>query len=188
MFKRVLQIFAAFVAILVLLLLAGFLLPGEWAAEESIVINAESPAVHEVVADLTKWKEWTTWNAENYPTLKYEYGDITTGTGAVQMWSDEQMGAGRLEITQSNPATGIEYDLHFGTESDVAKGTIQYQPARGGTKVHWSATGPLGSNPLSRWFGLMLSGMIASDFQQGLEKLKEKVESAGSQKMPDENP
>ena len=52
------------------------------------------------------------------------------------------------------------------------------QPAEGGVKVVGVDAGDLGMNPLSRWFGLFLDGIIGPDFEKGLAKMKRIVEAA----------
>ena len=52
------------------------------------------------------------------------------------------------------------------------------EPAEGGVKVVWVDAGDLGMNPMSRWFGLFLDGMIGPDFEKGLAKMKRLGEAA----------
>ena len=40
--------------------------------------------------------------------------------------------------------------------------------------------GDLGSNPINRYFGLIMDRMMGPDFEEGLNTLKGKVEAAGN--------
>lgn len=172
--------------LVVLLLVVGMLLPGRYRVERSTVIEASPEAIHAVVADLRTWKDWTVWTRETYSSLQYEYEGAESGVGAIETWEADE-GNGRLEITESDPATGIAYEMLWGSASPdklegdngtfpPLDGTIRYTPVDGGTRVTWVAEGSLGANPIARWFGLMFDSLIGPDYEKGLEGLKEAVE------------
>ena len=54
------------------------------------------------------------------------------------------MGDGSVTITKSEPEKGIEYNLAFGKEEPI-KGTINFEPVEGGTKVIWIFDGDIGT-------------------------------------------
>jgi len=55
--------------------------------------------------------------------------------------------------------------------------TYTITPEGQGTKVVWGFDTDLGSNPVSRYFGLMFDKMVGGDFERGLAGLKKYVES-----------
>lgn len=161
--------------LVVTLLVVGMLLPGTYRVERSVVVDAAGEVVHAEVADLRTWPEWTAWNAANYPSLKYEYSGTESGIGAVQSWIADE-GNGRLEITESNPSTGIVYEMRFGDHPPM-QGRLNVSAGDAGTTVTWIAEGDLGPNPIARWFGLLMDSMMGPDFERGLDGLKQRLES-----------
>ena len=53
-----------------------------------------------------------------------------------------------------------------------ANGTLKLEPEGAGTKVTWSFAGEAGRNPMMRYMGLMMDGMVGQDFEVGLANLK----------------
>jgi carbon monoxide dehydrogenase subunit G len=45
-----------------------------------------------------------------------------------------------------------------------------------GTRVTWTVEMDMGNNPVGRWMGLMMDGMVGKDFDAGLANLKAKAE------------
>ncbi|MGO4774642.1 SRPBCC family protein [Lysobacter sp. 2RAB21] len=46
-----------------------------------------------------------------------------------------------------------------------------------GTRVTWTLESEHGNNLVSRWFGLLLDSMVGKDYEKGLAKLKQVLES-----------
>ncbi len=159
------------------LVLIGFLLPSTYAVERSVTIKAQPQAIHAYVGDLRKWPDWTAWNLTKFPDMKYSYEGDPTAVGGAQVWSGESSGNGRLSITSTDAATGLDFLLDFEQGKYVSTGTIDYTPVGAETVVTWRNTGDLGMNPLSRWMGLAFDSMMGPDFEQGLDKLKTSVEA-----------
>ena len=156
----------------VLLLVVCFFISTTYMVERSIVIQAKPAAIHPYINSLQRWPEWSAWNKETYATMVYSYDGPAEGVGAVSRWKEES-GDGKMVITQSDPATGIHYDLEFDNGSMKSKGSITLEPVDGGTKVVWKNGGDA-----SLLFKPMLDGMIGPDFEKGLQKMKTMIETA----------
>lgn len=168
----------AVVGLLVVALLISFLLPSSFVVTRSVVIDAPPAAIHPYVHNLSQWPEWTAWNTEAYPELKYSYEGPEAGKGAIQEWTEPNMGGGRLEITDSSEQEGIDFKLQFEQSPEPLIGSITYESSeQGGTRVTWISRGDLGPNPVARYFGLMMDSMIGADYEAGLRKLKILVEA-----------
>ncbi len=168
----------AIVGLLAVALLIGFLLPSAFVVSRSVVIDAPPADIHQYVNTLNQWPEWTAWNTQTYPELKYSYEGPESGVGAVQTWTDPGMGGGRLEITSSREDEGITFVLYFEQSPEPLVGSIAYAPVgNGSTRVTWTGNGDVGSNPIGRYFGLMMDSMIGADYEAGLRKLKILVEA-----------
>jgi len=174
----VLGVVMAIVGLLAVALLIGFLLPSSFVVSRSVVIEAPPSQIHPYVSTLHQWPGWTAWNTEKYPELKYSFEGPESGVGAVQTWTDPEMGGGRLEITDSSVEQGIEFTLNFEQSPEPLIGSIAYAPTGSGdTKVTWTGRGDVGSNPIGRYFGLMMDSMIGADYEVGLRNLKILVEA-----------
>jgi hypothetical protein len=165
---------AVIIGIVVVVLVVGVFLPTEYSVTRSVEINADPEAVHLLVGDLKRWDDWTPWKEED-PTIEVEYGEKTTGVGASQTWAGES-GDGSLTFTQCAPDTGIGYDMAFDQGELKSKGSILYRKNNASTTVTWSMNGDMSMPVIGGYFSLMMDNMVGPMFEQGLEKLKEKVE------------
>lgn len=164
------------IAVLVLFLTIGFLLPREYSVERSIVIAAPPAAIHEVVGNLEEWPHWQPWQDMD-ETIQTTLGERTTGAGASQTWTGKD-GTGSLEFTSSDPATGIAYEMTMNDGEYASTGSVRYEPAEAGTRVTWSMEGAVGAgNPVHRYFVVLMDAMVGPPFEEGLRRLKSRVES-----------
>ena len=173
-------ILSGLAAILLLLVVVGFVLPTEYEIEESVAIQATPAQVHAHLEDLEKWPAWAPW-VEADPTIVTTYGTTTVGVGASQTWTSES-GDGELELTQCDPATGIAYDMAFisGDTRAPAAAAMSYSASGDTTTVTWTMSGDMGEFMPPVVAGLMtpiMKSSIGSMFAQGLDKLKLVVES-----------
>ncbi|MFN0059802.1 MAG: SRPBCC family protein [Planctomycetota bacterium] len=164
------------VAVVLLLLVVSLFLPSAYFVERSIVVQAEPAQVFPYLNNLQEWNKWTPWTQEKYPEMKRTYSGPAEGVGAKSAWTGPDSGTGSLEIKQSDPATGIVYELAFEGFS-TSEGRLAMAKADGGLKVTMSTKGDLGSNPINKFFGLMIDSMMGAEFEGGLAKLKQLVEA-----------
>ena len=55
---------------------------------------------------------------------------------------------------------------------------MRLRPEGSGTRVTWTNEGDMGTNPVNRYFGLMMDSMVGPDFEAGLKNLKALAERA----------
>lgn len=156
--------------LLVLLTLVGFFLPSTWHAEESVEIAADAANILPLVDTPKRWLEWAPWTPERYPEMKNTFPEPASGPGARWEWTGEGSGTGSLEITRSDPETGIEFLLRF-EEFPPSTGGIDFESSEVGTRVSWWIQGDVGKNPFARYFTLLMEPMMRKDLVAGLEKL-----------------
>lgn len=166
------------VGLLCLTLVIGFCLPRQFRVERTIVIQAPPEQIHPLVNRFEEWPTWTAWNKERYPDMQVSLSGPKEGVGSRYHWTGTESGTGDIEITTSEPTRGIEYALSFENGEMLSTGAIAYSPEGSNTKVAWHAAGDLGWNPISRYFGLLMDGMMGPDLEKGLAQLKARVESA----------
>lgn len=164
----------------------GMLLPGEYKTERSIVINAKASTIYSTVSDIKTWPEWTYWNEEHVPGLEITYGETTVGKGASQSWTDAEKKTGQLTFVNAKENEFVGTEMIY-DEFPPMLGEITIEPnEEGGQTVIWTATGSLGSDPMSGWFGLFMPSLIGRDYDYGLTRLKEICEKQDAPETSDE--
>jgi hypothetical protein len=170
--KIVIKVFGVLVGVWVILVLVGFILPGHYRVERSVVINARQERIFPLVGDLRAWRQWGVWFARD-PAMQIEYSPATTEVGAWSHWRSKNQGDGRMTITAVHPSDAFEYRMEFEDVGMVSRGTMALAPAPGGaTRVTMAMDGDLGHNPLYRWFGVFMNKLVGPDFESGLANLK----------------
>jgi hypothetical protein len=160
------------------LILAGvaLALPGHVVVARSVVIGAPEYIVFPYLNDLRRFGGWSPW-ASRDPQLTVSYSGPDQGKGAKVEWSSTKasVGNGSMEVTESNPSRHIDLAVVF----NGLDGTSYYDiaPSGSGSKVTWGFGYDSGASPLKRWKGLMLDRYLGAEFRDGLQKLKDKVES-----------
>lgn len=165
-------------AFLVVLVLAGFLFPREVTLERSVYIAKPPQAVFPYVNDFRNFNSWSPWYQLD-PATEYEYSEPSAGLGATMSWTSENanVGSGRQTITASEPYSLVRTDLDFGGQG-TAVAEFRLQPQGSGTNITWWFTSDMGTGPIARWMGLLVKNMVGKSYQQGLDKLKNMVESS----------
>jgi len=160
----------------VVFVLVGLALPGKYSVSRSTVVKASTGAVFEPISDLTTWPEWTAWNKAKYPDMKTTFSGRPAQVGATYNWEGSTSGKGKLVLTGIDPEKGIDYDLDFDDGQFLCTGSITFVPEDDQVRVTWTMGGSLGWNPVNRYFGLLMDGMMGPDFESGLKQLKARAE------------
>ena len=165
-------------AALLLLVAAAYLLPRQVHVDRSITVNAPRALVFEQIDGYATFNKWSPWFALD-PNAKYTFEGPATGVGAKMSWVGDPsaLGSGSQVITASQAGERVASDVDFG-QGGVAKQVISLAADGEGTKVTWGIDIDLGMNPVSRYFGLAMDGMVGKDFEKGLANLKKVVEAA----------
>ncbi len=176
--KKTLQIISAVILIIVLF---GFLLDDSYYVEEKITINTSREIIHPLVNDLKQWPKWEPWTDMD-DTIVTTLGPITEGVGASQKWTSKD-GPGALTFTSSSLEKGIAYDLYFGGEdaSEKTLTTMSYSlespdnPDQ--VTVTWTMKGVIGVPVLGPYIRMMVESQTPAMFRNGLKKLKTAAEA-----------
>ncbi len=174
--KRIVLVLIGLVA---LLAVAGLFLPSRYRVERSVTVRATPNAVYPQISNFRNWLEWTAWNQTKYPDMRVKFDGPESGVGSGYTWEGKSTGQGAIKLTRAEPDKGISYDLDFEHGKYKSSGAIILEAGGESTKVTWSNEGDLGSNPINRYFGLMMDRMMGPDFEEGLNNLKRAVEGAG---------
>lgn len=176
---KYLKIAAGVVLALILLFVAGgMLLPADTHVERSIVIKAEPAKVYSLVNDYREFNKWSPWAAYDPEGTSYEYTGPDTGVGARMSWASEHpnVGVGAQEIVESNPDKMVKSKLMFDGFDAPSYASFILEPTDGGTRVTWTFDSEMDSL-LGRYLGLMMDGWVGADYERGLASLKELAES-----------
>lgn len=175
------KILVGFVLLLVVAVAIGFALSDEVTVTRASVVAAEPEAIHEVLASLRTWPEWSVWNRETDPTLRFEFEGAERGVGATWKWKGDVFEEGQLEILESDPARGVSYRVTMASGLSF-EGGLRFTEAEAGTRVTWTDKAALGMGPLGGWMALLLGGAVDEEVgrgqEQGLAGLKARLERA----------
>lgn len=169
------KILLGLLGIIVLLIIVGFFLPSKIEITRSITMHASPQAAFEQINNLDNWSKWSYWHTLD-PGMKITFSENHAGTGAWYSWQSEEMGNGKLTITESEPASMIKADLDF-MEQGTAKSWYTFEPKNDSTKVTMGFSTEFGMNPLMRWMGVtMFEREMNKAFDYNLQKIKELAE------------
>jgi len=141
----------------------------------SATVNAPIETVFAQVNNLENWNAWSPWKAMD-PDMKVQYGPTRVGRGAWYSWNGEEVGEGKLTITDSVANESIETSIDLG-EMGTGSGSWSFAPNSDAVDVTWGFTSH-GRHLLDKVFHLFLDGLLGPQLEGGLAALKDAAESA----------
>lgn len=176
----------AILGVVVAAIVVAFILPRHVIVARSVEIAAPPSAVFPLVGDLRRFNEWSPW-ADIDPETVYTFTGPIDGVGQTLNWEsdDKRVGSGSMSITAIEPDRGVDTEVFF-AEEGTALASMILEPAGTGTKVTWSLDTDLGFNPIARYFGMMMDGMVGPDYEKGLARLKAVAEAPPPPAVADE--
>ena len=183
MIKKILLGIVIIVVVLVAVIaILAALQPTHYRIERSATINAPASVVFAQVNDFHKWEAWSPW-AKIDPTMKQAYEGTQSGTGAIYTWAgNNQVGEGRMTITESHPSDLIKIKLEFIKPWSATNATdFAFKPQGNQTAVTWTMDGD--NNFMGKAFGLFMNmdKMVGGDFEKGLAQMKSVAETVAKQ-------
>jgi Polyketide cyclase / dehydrase and lipid transport len=169
------RIAIASVAVLLLVLGIGYLLPGAWQVERTVVIRAPAAAIFPHLNSLKQWHDWTVWTRQQ-PDLQIEYSGPDAGVGATSRWRTQDERA-VMKIMQSQRNSLVAYSVLFNAGASRTDGNLTLVSEADGTRVVWRAAGDIGRGPVSGYLALLEGRRHGNDFDDSLELLKHKIET-----------
>lgn len=163
--------------IVVIYLVLCFVGPKDFNVSRSIVIKAEKASIFDQVAELKNWNNWSPWHKMD-PEMDITWGESTRGKGASYSWKGEKAGEGSLETVEFTEGSYIKNKLNFG-----AMGTSHtewnFGAATEGVEVTWSMSGKHNFFLRGMMNFMDFDEMLGKDFDEGLQNLKDHLESDG---------
>lgn len=162
--------------LVLVLAIVSLFLPSKVTVTRTATIKAPITAVFDQVNVLQNWEKWSPWHRID-PKMLLSYEGPDAGVGARYNWFSDHpnVGNGSLTITDSKVNERIDTKMQFEGQDD-GFGYYLFEETPEGTKITWSMEADMGYNPVGRYFGLMLDGMIGPDFEKGLENMRAVLE------------
>ena len=176
------KILIALAVIIVVLVIIVALQPSEFRVARSTSIAAPASAVFAQVNDFHKWQAWNPWGKID-PAMKQSYEGARAGTGAIYTWSgNNEVGEGRMTITESRPNELIRVKLEF-FKPFAATNTADFtfKPEGNQTLVTWSMFGEKNFTAKAVHLVMNMDKMIGGQFEKGLADMKSVVEATPKQ-------
>ncbi len=152
--------------------------PSEFRVERSTTIAAPASVVFAQVNDFHNWDAWSPW-AKLDPNCKYSFEGPPAGTGAILAWAgNNEVGEGRMTITESQPPELIRIKLDFVKPfENSANVQFTFKPQGDQTVVTWTMSGPNTFVGKAMHLVMNMDKMIGGDFEKGLAQLKTVAEN-----------
>ena len=176
MFKKI----AIVIAVLIVALLAfAATKPDTFSTERSATINAPPQVVHALIDDFHQWGLWSPWEKLD-PAMKRTFSGPTSGVGATYEWEgNSDVGQGRMEITESTPASKVAIKLDFISPMEANNVTeFELTPQGDATQVRWTMHGPNAFMSKLMQVFVSMDALIGKDFEAGLRDMKAAAEKA----------
>jgi uncharacterized protein YndB with AHSA1/START domain len=166
------------ILLVVILLVAAVLIfaatrPDTFRVQRSASIKAPPEKIFPLISEFDRWGAWSPYEKRD-PAMKRTRSGPASGKGAVYGWEgNSQVGAGRMEITDTAPPSRVVIQLDF-LKPFEAHNTAEFtlEPKGDATNVTWAMYGP--ANYVSKLMGVFMNmdSMIGKDFETGLANLK----------------
>lgn len=172
----------AYIAAVIVVVVAGILVyaatrPDMFRVQRTATIKAPPEKIFALINDLRSWSQWSPYEKKD-PAMKRTFSGAASGKGAVYEWDgDNNVGKGRMEITEATPPGKILIKLDF-IKPFEGHNTAEFtmEPRSDGTAVTWAMYGP--ASLMMKGMGLFMNmdNMIGNDFAAGLANLKAAAE------------
>ncbi|GGC68244.1 SRPBCC family protein [Undibacterium terreum] len=166
------------IGLIVLAAIAAVLLfaatkPDTFRVERTLSIKAPPEKIFPLINDFHQWAAWSPYEKLD-PAMQRNFGGAASGLGSTYAWEgNSKAGAGKMEITESSPASKVIIKLDFAKPFE-AHNTADFALQTQGdiTTVTWAMHGP--SPYISKLMGLFfnMDQIIGKDFETGLVNLK----------------
>ena len=147
--------------------------PDNFRVQRSASIHASPEKIFPHINDLHAFNAWNPFNKKD-PNIKGSYSGAASGAGAAYAFEgNSDVGRGRIEISDSRPASEVRMNLHMLAPME-GRNVVEFtlHPKGDSTSVTWAIQGPMPyiSKVLSVFCDM--DAMIGREFESGLAELK----------------
>ena len=163
----------AVVAVVAVVLAVAAMRPDDFRVQRSASIKASPEKIFPHINDLHAFNAWNPFNKKD-PNIRGSYSGAASGAGAAYAFEGNgEVGRGRIEITDSRPASEVRMSLHMLAPME-GRNVVEFllKPDGSGTRVSWAIQGPMPY--ISKVLSLFcdMDAMIGKEFESGLAELK----------------
>lgn len=178
MLKKILIYFSA---IVVLIVIIGFLLPSNVHVEKSIEINKSPMEVYEIVNGFKEFNNFSPWASIDPKNTKYEFTGNETGVGSKMSWksSNPDVGNGKQVVLENELNKKVKIRIEFEGMGNAIS-TWNLEDINGKTKATWQFDSDMGQNIFMKYIGFLVMGTsvgVGGDYEKGLANLKKYAEA-----------
>ena len=149
-----------------------------YTVQRSATLAAPPAEIYPHIVDFHKWGAWSPWD-ELDPEMHKTFSGPDSGVGAFYSWAgNRKVGEGSMEIKGVEEPSSVKIALEFFKPFKARNKTeFTLQPVGDGTEVTWTMMGR--KTLMTRIMGIFRSmdAMVGPDFEKGLSRLKNVVES-----------
>lgn len=152
--------------------------PGTFHVQRAMNMKAPPEKVFPLINDLHSHGSWSPWEKMD-AAMKKTLSGAPNGKGAVYEWQgNSQVGAGRIEITDSVPSTKVTMKLDMFTPFE-AHNVVEFtlDTAYDSTEVTWAMHGPQPYMMKVLSVFMDCDKMVGKNFETGLANMKALVET-----------
>lgn len=154
-----------------------FFQPSDFKISREILIHAPPQAIFPYINNSKKANDWMPW-AESDPQIQMTFSGPEEGVGSTSSWqSPGQMGVGKAVVIESIPNQTVKTQLTYTKPMEMTQlADVSLSATTEGTIVRWLVTGQ--NTFIGRVFCVFMDmdKMVGSQFEKGLNKLKNQVE------------
>jgi uncharacterized protein YndB with AHSA1/START domain len=177
--KKLLIALSVLVGIVVVFVIVVATRPADFRVSRSVTMTAPPSAVFPHVNELKKWESWSPWMKLD-PNAKSSFEGPASGKGAAMSWAgNNQVGEGKMTITESKPDELVRFHLEFYKPmAGTSEAEFTFKPEGNQTTVTWTMSGK--NNFIGRAMCLFMNmdKMVGGQFENGLASMKALVEAA----------
>jgi hypothetical protein len=177
------------IAVVVIAIVAAFAAfvatrPSEYQITRSRTLQAPPDVVHTYVNDFHHWPEWSPWEKLD-PGMKRDISGPPSGPGAAYSWSgNDEVGEGRMTITDSQPPRSLTIRLEFVKPfADTSTTQFDFAPSAGGTNITWSMKGHHNFVSKAVCLFMDMDKMVGGQFEKGLADLDSATAKAAAARV-----
>lgn len=166
--------------ILLLSIAAGLiaLQPDHFQVRRSIRIQAAPATIFPLISQSRAWAEWTYWHKAD-PEMQRQYKGPAQGKDAEWEFQSRTQGNGGVRFTEVYADQAVYYETHLEGLLRHANGSLVLVPeGPQQTTVLWEIHANTGDNWLAKALVPFADRIIGSEFEIGLQKLKEVSEQS----------
>ncbi len=155
------------------IIVVGIFIPRAYRFHKTIVIKADKKHIFNTIDNLSTWKIWSQWSPERDPTIALTYSDETQGKESWMEWKGKKMGAGKMEISATDPYREIHIQSAFNKGLFKMEFTFTLEEIKEEHyAVKWTVSGLTKRGGFAKILGRMLPKMMGKDMEIALKLLQ----------------